>query len=338
MVGKFRTWLSAGAIILATGAAHGADVTPLPRDWSGFYAGVHVGLGSGIESSLSTVSEYTTLVEDGGGGGGGGVTETLCWKEVGNGDIHFREPNKNGCPNGFNDPPYNPASAPIRPNQTEDFYKIVPTMDRVTSDDDLNFIAGLNAGYNLQHGAVVFGVEADISGLFDGEESLESSAAVEHASHAAKQVNGASLMTFAEGEFGLSHVGTLRARLGYDVDGTWLPFLTGGLAWGKVSTEGTATYDVHSNKLCAASDGCKMGPVTQRFGDSDYEMGWTLGAGVNYRVAENAFIGLTYLYADLGEHSFRDSYEDLHTGLIGSVEGDVDASFHSVRVSFDVMF
>ena len=67
-------------------------------------------------------------------------------------------------------------------------------------------------------------------------------------------------------------------------------------------------------------------------------MGWTAGAGINYRIADNAFLGLTYLYTDLGDHSFGDTYIDDQTGLLGEVEGEVDAKFHSVRLSFDVLF
>jgi outer membrane immunogenic protein len=324
--------VSAAVLTMGAGAANAADMTPLPRDWSGFYAGIHVGLATGLDASMKASSQYETRLENGENGNETGV---YCRKETGAnaGDIAFF-PNRTDCPPGV------AWSGPVTPDVEDDIIgSIFDEMARASSDDDLNFLAGINAGYNWQHGAMVFGVEADISAMMDGEQDIS---VVSGDSNCGGDLDCvASMTTSAEGEFGLSHFGTLRARLGYDIDGTWLPFITGGLAWGKVSTKGTVNYDVEEYSgamLLSDRIGGGMGSVTRGFGDDDYELGWTVGAGINYRVADNAFIGLTYLYTDLGEHSFRDSYEDLDTGLIGSVEGEVDARFHSVRLSFDVMF
>jgi outer membrane immunogenic protein len=218
----------------------------------------------------------------------------------------------------------------------------VSDIDR-SNNDHQSFLAGINAGYNLQHGAIVFGVEADLSAMSGGTEDLTSSSSIASPMDVAAfddLVNGGSygyMKTVANGEFGLSNLVTLRARLGYDIDGTWLPFITGGLAWGQVSTEGSVNYS-------GDSDGRGGFNETFRFGDKSWEMGWTLGGGVNYRVAENAFIGVTYLYTDLGEHDFSHTYrnedylEKYGNAFEGSVKGEVDASFHTVRFSFDVMF
>lgn len=175
---------------------------------------------------------------------------------------------------------------------------------------------------------MVSGMEADISAIAEGTDDLSG----ETVDFAEDEESYA--LTSADGEFGLTNVMTLRARLGYDVDGTWMPFITGGLAWGKVNTRGTAEYELYD----AAGDYTYT--KTSRFGDNEYEMGWTLGAGLNYRVADNAFLGLTYLYTDLGKHDISDSYRvELKNGeLVGEVDGEVDARFHTVRLSFDVMF
>ncbi len=343
---------SALAVTIGASAAQAADVAPLPRDWSGFYAGIHVGLASGIDSTLRATSQsQDALIPN--GVGALFVPNPICYK-IQNGvaiphpahendEAKCPDDGEGGNPWIWGRPSENPDKPypPPPPTETRDY------SDRDSSDGDLNFLAGINAGYNWQHGAMVLGVEADISALSDGEENLDvSSMAEEEVMRVRGPVSRiASLSTSAEGEFGLSHFGTLRARLGYDVDGTWLPFITGGLAWGKISTKGSVTYDVDvydgiicTADPCIASDHNGKDSVTRGFGDDDYEVGWTLGAGINYRVAENAFIGLTYLYTDLGEHDISDSYEDEETGLIGSVDGEVDARFHSVRLSFDVMF
>jgi hypothetical protein len=66
---------------------------------------------------------------------------------------------------------------------------------------------------------------------------------------------------------------------------------------------------------------------------------WRFRDGNRFQV-DDAQLGLTYLYTDLGEHGFSDSYSvDTEAGgLSGSVDGEVDARFHSVRLSFDVLF
>ena len=294
MFQKSLYWVSAAVLTMGAGAANAADMTPLPRDWSGFYAGIHVGLATGLDASMKASSQYETRLENGENGNETGV---YCRKETGAnaGDIKFF-PNRTDCPPGV------AWSGPVDPNGGGGVIgSIFDEMARASSDDDLNFLAGINAGYNWQHGAMVFGVEADISAIMDGEERLGVVSGNSNCGGAPNCVS--SLTTTAEGEFGLSHFGTLRARLGYDIDGTWLPFITGGLAWGKVSTKGTVNYDVeeYSERLLLLSEpmGGGMGGVTRGFGDDDYELGWTVGAGINYRVADNAFIGLTYLLRTL---------------------------------------
>ncbi|MSO67734.1 MAG: porin family protein [Pseudolabrys sp.] len=72
---------------------------------------------------------------------------------------------------------------------------------------------------------------------------------------------------------------TTRGRIGYAWD-RWLPFLTGGAAFGDI----------------------KMTP-NNGLSETDIKVGWTVGAGLEY-----AFMGawsakLEYLYADLGKAS-----------------------------------
>ena len=71
-------------------------------------------------------------------------------------------------------------------------------------------------------------------------------------------------------------LGTLRGRVGYSFD-RWLPYLTGGLAYGNMYIQGPSGGSENKTKA-----------------------GWTLGAGVEY-----AFLGawstkLEYLYVNLG--------------------------------------
>ncbi len=69
--------------------------------------------------------------------------------------------------------------------------------------------------------------------------------------------------------------GTARTRLGY-VQGPWMLYATGGLAWATTDIVGPATIDRP-------------------------QIGYAVGAGVEYAFAPNWSAKLEYLYADLGE-------------------------------------
>jgi outer membrane immunogenic protein len=83
----------------------------------------------------------------------------------------------------------------------------------------------------------------------------------------------------------LNWLGTVRGRVGFEV-GNALIYGTGGLAFGAVDA------DLHE-------DG--SGNIGS---DSSTQVGWTLGAGVNYMATENVMLGVEYLYVDLGESSY----------------------------------
>lgn len=290
-------------LLLPAAAANAADMVPPAADWTGFYAGLHGGVEFGLDSSIEASAESR---------------------------IPPLPPSPSAQPSSPQEPrPPSPKPVDVFANTQRD-----------SSSGDASFIGGINLGYNYQSGAMVFGAEADISGIADGKQDLEAAAGVEGGGPVcaldtvcAAQLDGYGFDTSATGEFGITGLATLRARLGYDIDGRWLPFITGGLAWGRLSTEGTVTY--------SESDGHGGTPmsVTRDFGDTSWEMGWTAGAGVNYRLSDNAFLGLTYLYTDLGTHDVSDAFDAGKMGpFSGSMEGEIDARFHSVRLSFDVLF
>jgi outer membrane immunogenic protein len=72
-------------------------------------------------------------------------------------------------------------------------------------------------------------------------------------------------------------LGTTRGRLGYAID-RWMPFVSGGAAYGdiKASVPGLA-------------------------GNSDTNVGWTVGAGVEFALPGNWTAKGEYLYVDLGD-------------------------------------
>jgi outer membrane immunogenic protein len=70
---------------------------------------------------------------------------------------------------------------------------------------------------------------------------------------------------------------TMRGRLGYAGWNNWLPYLTGGAAIGNVKATGPAGSA------------------------SKTEIGWTVGAGLEYAMWSNWSVKLEYLYVDLGK-------------------------------------
>jgi outer membrane immunogenic protein len=122
-------------------------------------------------------------------------------------------------------------------------------------------LLGGTLGYNLQTGAWVWGLEGD----FDASwlKGTDTSGTGDCAGVGCQTSN--------------NWLATTRGRIGYAWD-RWLPYLTGGAAFGNVKMTPAAGASTTQTKI-----------------------GWTLGAGVEY-----AFMGawsakLEYLYADLGK-------------------------------------
>jgi len=120
------------------------------------------------------------------------------------------------------------------------------------------FMAGGTLGYNYQTGSWVWGIEGDIDYV--------------NAKGTANSAICASC-TFKD-----TWLGTVRGRVGYSF-GQWLPYLTGGGAFGNVYVSSAA------------------GSKTQT------RDGWTVGTGVEYAFAGAWSAKLEYLYVDLGSFS-----------------------------------
>ncbi|MER8671182.1 porin family protein [Mesorhizobium sp. M1156] len=120
---------------------------------------------------------------------------------------------------------------------------------------------GVFAGYNMQWGSIVGGVEGDI----------EASGIVGH---------NPDWPFGTDDNTHINALGSLRGRLGYAFD-NWLPYVTGGLALGHIRTK------------------FEDGPATDT--KSELKAGWTIGAGVDYAFNKNWFGQVEYRYTDLGK-------------------------------------
>jgi outer membrane immunogenic protein len=122
------------------------------------------------------------------------------------------------------------------------------------------FMGGLQAGYNWQAGAFVFGIEGEFDWI-DGKRS--------------RPANGG---LWAEG--GTTSMATLAGRFGYAANNV-LWYAKGGAGW----VENTATlYNANGQTLWTGSDT----PV-----------GWLIGAGVEFGITQNWTTKIEYNYLNL---------------------------------------
>jgi outer membrane immunogenic protein len=188
------------------------------------------------------------------------------------------------------------------------------------SDDGA--LGGGQIGCNWQYGQWVWGLEADLqvtsieardrlSGLFNSPPSA---------------------IFFTEAGSALRWFGTARARLGWTVWPTTLAYVTGGFAYGRVNSH--------------LGFGTIVGGVVGAVGtavnfDDQYHYGWTVGVGIETKVAQNFTAKLEYLYVDLGSADYA-----FNNILIGGDSGVARSNFtwnqrvdmHVVRLGLNYQF
>ena len=123
------------------------------------------------------------------------------------------------------------------------------------------WLVGGTIGYNYQVGSIVWGIEGD----WDWS-NVKATVAC------APGVNCSTENTW---------LATFRGRVGYAFD-RWLPYITGGGAYSKIQ----ANINVPAFGLAASS--------------SSNQLGWTVGAGLEYAFLSNWSAKIEYLYVDLG--------------------------------------
>lgn len=145
-------------------------------------------------------------------------------------------------------------------------------------------LGGAQLGYNWRSGGFVIGLEADITRLSaDGQ-----------ASYTADVSDGSSSATFrGQSRQEIDWLGTLRARIGMTpfADPRLLVYFTGGLAYGRVET---------SHSLEAIAFGAGYGGS-----DTGWEVGGTVGGGLEWTMGGGWTLKAEYLYYDLGDRNVR---------------------------------
>ncbi|MEH2513786.1 outer membrane immunogenic protein [Nitrobacteraceae bacterium AZCC 1564] len=146
------------------------------------------------------------------------------------------------------------------------------------------FVGGGEVGTNWQFGRWVTGLEADFS--YSGLRG--------DVTNYAPQV-GAVPETLTSLGTQLSWFGTARARMGYLATPETLFFATGGLAYGRVKVStGLVPEPIFP---CAMNAICSIGAASETL------VGWTIGGGVETRIASGWTAKIEYLYFDLGKIS-----------------------------------
>lgn len=155
------------------------------------------------------------------------------------------------------------------------------------------FLGGGTIGYNYQPGAnYVVGIETDISySDVKGTRTFVSTPILFDPTITTQQTDR------------LKWFGTARVRGGALVTPSLLAYVTGGLAYGEVSSE---THTTVSQGLIGAPPTC--GPAGNIFcGDgsaSKLRLGWTAGAGLEQALPNGWSLKAEYLYYDLGSVSY----------------------------------
>jgi outer membrane immunogenic protein len=137
-------------------------------------------------------------------------------------------------------------------------------LDSLTRDRGGGVIGGGQVGYNFQFNRIVFGLEGSISAA-DFDRSFASPYFPATDVWSSK----------------ITWLSTVTGRIGYGFD-TWLPYIKGGLAVANIDTSILNTA---------------AGAFSQ---SSAVHSGWTLGGGVEFKIAPKFSLGLEFMHTDLG--------------------------------------
>jgi outer membrane immunogenic protein len=152
---------------------------------------------------------------------------------------------------------------------------------------DVNgWLGGVHIGYNWQSQRWVYGVEADFQ--WTGEDG---------------SISSCSGPACVNASYSLDWFGTLRGRVGYLLEPRSLLYLTGGLAYGHLS----ADYSASVAPMAAVS-----------FSDSETRAGWVIGGGLEWALNRNWLLRAEYLYVDLGTMHTNLGSKSLQTIIPGA--------------------
>jgi outer membrane immunogenic protein len=188
------------------------------------------------------------------------------------------------------------------------------TLASSTSQSSGGFLGGVTAGYNIQTGIVVWGVEADFDGVGN-----------QHTSSVAPTPALAFPTLTTRTNTQTDWLATVRGRLGVTVFPDTLIFGTGGLAVGRIA-ESTSIIPSGAGSTCATDLFCSIGSATS------VRSGWTAGGGIEHMFAAHLTAKIEYLYYNLGSMNYIATEQAPFTGLVGAPDVDVHTSLTAQMV------
>lgn len=167
---------------------------------------------------------------------------------------------------------------------------IALTSPSIGADNDVSgAVAGIEAGYNRQNGALLLGVETDL--LWAGIDSEQTT------------------NSFYNITFGVDWVGTATVRAGAALDSVLL-YAEAGLAYGQASITGEVFNTPPMPNI--------------PYDNSDWAAGWTVGAGIELALSNSLSAKFEYNYVDIagfvsdiptgGDHEYA---TQLHIAKVG---------------------
>lgn len=211
----------------------------------------------------------------------------------------------------------------------------------------------LFGGYNVQIDSFVYGVEADLTYSRDRSKARSGSLAVD-GQYADIAATNAETNT-AAGSLAVSQTnrmnwdGSLRARIGMVAAPSLLVFATGGVAVGRfersTGINGTVSF------VDYAGDGQATHNFSRTSESNKIRLGWTVGAGADYKLTESWTLRADYRYTNFGKNkggasstatcedgaAAGDACTSLNVGTVTASTRSTDA-FHAVRVGVAYKF
>jgi len=188
-----------------------------------------------------------------------------------------------------------------------------------TTQDMDGWLGGVQIGYNRQFNRNwLFGVEADIQGT--GQDGAAGFPTI-----VIPPIVGIAAAPGATTVGGLSQklpwFGTARLRLGYEPSDHWLLYVTGGLAFGEVESDVGITTTTTTGVVTTATPSA-----------SDTRLGWTIGGGAEWWLADRWTAKVEYLYMDLG--TFSDTFAGTGSITTLAISSHVTDNIFRVGVNY----
>ena len=181
-------------------------------------------------------------------------------------------------------------------------------------------LGGGQVGYDYQTpGGWVLGVVTDIDGTNIAGNS------------AFTGLDGAGNATSGQLRSSIDYLGTFRVRGGEAMlGGRLLPYITGGLAYGGVSS--------NASFACTAC-GTGGAAVANGLSRSSTQVGWTVGAGADYALTNHLSLRAEYLYVDLGRQNLTGGGEFTAPGVdVYNATANADTTANVVRLGVNYRF